>query len=172
LVDTFLAIYGAVLSSLVATWAIYSVLRDRTSLKVEVLYGLSEEILGNPQIRWYPRHLIKGSAEFLLVRIQNGRRPVTLRNVSILFQDQTATSCSGIDSTLPIRLEEGQQFIGAYPLMGFQERFKQTWKQPPWWAFWGINAWTFVETDGGRNFKKRLPKDVIGVLLQEDQVVA
>ena len=146
-------------------------MRDRTSLKVEVLYGLSEEILGNPQIRWYPRHLLKGSAEFLLVRVQNGRRPVTLRNVSILFQDNTATSCSGIVTTLPIRLEEGQQFIGVYPLRGSRRGLNKLGSNRLGGAFWCINAWTSVETDGGRNFKKGLPKDVIGVLLQDDQVV-
>jgi len=168
LAETPLSIYGAVLSSLVAAWAIYNIWRDRTSLKVELLYGDTTE---NPQPMYYPRHAFKGSVDLLLVRVQNGRRAVTLRNVSILFQNHTVIHFYGVDSTLPSRLEEGQRFMGTYPLKQFQEEFKQIWKQPPWWAFWGINAWTFIETDGGKDFKKGLPKDVIRLLLQNDQVV-
>jgi len=94
-VALYVAIYGAILSTIAILWNIRRDIKDRSEIKV------------NAKI--VNRFLAVGSIEYICVELSNsGKRPITVKEISYKIGKQIYVAKLSFPNDLPKELDEGQ----------------------------------------------------------------
>jgi len=96
-ITTYIAIYGAILSTIAIAWNFWKYLKNKPSVKVSASIGFLTYRDGSEPIRIYS-----------FEAVNDGKRPITLTNVGIKIENNQ--SIQFIDNTnLPKKLNEGDK---------------------------------------------------------------
>ena len=156
-----ISLYAGIVATANVAWTAYGTWRDRTALKIDVVFGNERASASVPYRLTSPdlERVWVGEDTQLIVRAGNvGRRPVTLTAGGLKLRDTNFTfSGEGLGrNRLPYRLEEGQSFdLWAY-LGPVQDRVRENRTNSPIWAYW--------DSEAGKVYKSKLPKRVRRVL--------
>jgi len=145
-----IAIYGAALSTFVAGWKIYGIVRDRARVKVEVFWGQ----IGYAGDQDVPSSLI-------VKAVNTGRRPVSLDSAGLSLSNGTDMISIGAPESrlqllwgIPKRLEEGE----SAQIWFNEDALKQKAKE----GVFPMKAW-FKDTKG-RMYRAKISKHIIQFL--------
>lgn len=153
-----LAIYAAVVSTMVAVWTVYGIWRDRTSIQIAVRYGYVKNPNGRPYLLQSPEFKvdeITADTRLVLTARNTGRRQVILDDGGIRYKNGNgfAFTGNGWDKTYPIRLAEGESGSTATNLHSLANRTRKGEIKHPMWAYFKSQA--------GKEYKSRIPKRII-----------
>lgn len=158
------AIYGAILATIVFSWNIYLVIRDRPHIQVkcyegvlatatnekypQALSGLLLDLQGLNELTAQEGTKISITEELIIVTASNrSRRPVTITMWGVGYKEGGYLSASPpVKAPLPHRLKEGESYTLWVSKKSFIEELKKDGKTP---------GYVFIKTADGRLFKKK-----------------
>jgi hypothetical protein len=157
------SIYAALVATIVGSWTVYGIWRDRSSIRIVVRYGYIRNARSGPYLRVstaFKRDEVSENTRPVITARNTGRRPVLLSQGGFRYRSSTqhAFTGEGWDKQYPIRLEEGQSGDTWTSLKSMQVRLKREGIKPPIWAYF--------QTESGKTYKSKVPRRMARVLFE------